>query len=205
MVNHCDVAPFTGAWIEILISCTPACPLLVAPFTGAWIEIRVYAHHKPLSAVAPFTGAWIEMRLRPPRTGQAHTSLPSRERGLKLTQIPASVKPQSVAPFAGAWIEIATMQTGIPPLGSLPSRERGLKSRTGHCCASLSASLPSRERGLKYDTAVRIRHLTGRSLHGSDTDSRISILPSSVARSPSPHNLSPNPIKTFAHVMTHVL
>ena len=34
------VAPFTGAWIEILSSCVPVSVVLVAPFTGAWIEIE---------------------------------------------------------------------------------------------------------------------------------------------------------------------
>ena len=33
------VAPFTGAWIEMVISCAPDTPEKVAPFTGAWIEI----------------------------------------------------------------------------------------------------------------------------------------------------------------------
>ena len=55
----------------------------VAPFTGAWIEIE--GLHKPsnLVWVAPFTGAWIEIGLVP-STGQVLKSLPSRERGLKL-------------------------------------------------------------------------------------------------------------------------
>ena len=46
---------------------------------------------------------------------------------MKLTQIPASVKPQSVAPFTGAWIEIETCHLGLTQRESLPSRERGLK------------------------------------------------------------------------------
>ncbi len=32
------VAPFTGAWIETLVSCFNCGELIVAPFTGAWIE-----------------------------------------------------------------------------------------------------------------------------------------------------------------------
>lgn len=43
-----------------------------------------------------------------------------------------------------------------------------------------------------------------RSLRGSDADSRTSILPSSIA-SLHPFTIFPNPTKTFAHVMTHVL
>ena len=33
------VAPYTGAWIEILVVYSTCLPLCVAPYTGAWIEI----------------------------------------------------------------------------------------------------------------------------------------------------------------------
>lgn len=39
----------------------------------------------------------------------------------------------------------------------------------------------------------------------SDGDSRTTILPPNLAPVPHPYNLSPNPTKTFARVMTHVL
>ena len=35
------VAPFTGAWIEILMEIAKAAGYDVAPFTGAWIEIGI--------------------------------------------------------------------------------------------------------------------------------------------------------------------
>ena len=35
-----EVAPFAGAWIEIISALTDAGMLVVAPFAGAWIEIR---------------------------------------------------------------------------------------------------------------------------------------------------------------------
>ena len=39
-----NVAPFTGAWIEILgDSLQQFAGLVVAPFTGAWIEINGFA------------------------------------------------------------------------------------------------------------------------------------------------------------------
>ena len=57
--------------------------LLVAPFAGAWIEIT------PVNAVF-----------------DAETSLPSRERGLKLLYCSVIARLVVVAPFAGAWIEI---------------------------------------------------------------------------------------------------
>ena len=34
-----EVAPFAGAWIEILIETQQYKSLIVAPFAGAWIEI----------------------------------------------------------------------------------------------------------------------------------------------------------------------
>ena len=34
-----QVAPFTGAWIEIIAGGSTASTGRVAPFTGAWIEI----------------------------------------------------------------------------------------------------------------------------------------------------------------------
>ena len=80
--NH-DVAPFTGAWIEIGIPIPDAylgmsLPsrerglkyvlfvgkerfILVAPFTGAWIEIQSSKLKSNMAIVAPFTGAWIEI------------------------------------------------------------------------------------------------------------------------------------------------
>ena len=37
--NICHVAPFAGAWIEILIGTSDKISNIVAPFAGAWIEI----------------------------------------------------------------------------------------------------------------------------------------------------------------------
>ena len=80
-----------------------------------------------LDPVAPFTGAWIEIPTTwPPRT----TTL--------------------VAPFTGAWIEIFACCAHLASdVGSLPSRERGLKCVQPVQGARPIGSLPSRERGLK--------------------------------------------------------
>ena len=79
-----EVAPYTGAWIEILIKvkeetvslaslptrerglkCTvyhsKQHPHQVAPYTGAWIEIKTLLFFLAPPAVAPYTGAWIEI------------------------------------------------------------------------------------------------------------------------------------------------
>ena len=77
-----NVAPFTGAWIEISVACPIGLACRVAPFTGAWIEIDAREAKTAATQVAPFTGAWIEIVT----FCSAHpsgSSLPSRERGLK--------------------------------------------------------------------------------------------------------------------------
>ena len=38
-----SVAPYTGAWIEMLYVIHYRNWIIVAPYTGAWIEIRTYA------------------------------------------------------------------------------------------------------------------------------------------------------------------
>ena len=56
--------------------------LSVAPFTGAWIEIICDDLTDYVISVAPFTGAWIEITVR--LTAVINTkSHPSRVRGLK--------------------------------------------------------------------------------------------------------------------------
>ena len=80
------VAPFAGAWIEILTPTHGSAEDNVAPFAGAWIEIGRNSLWSTFSIlVAPFAGAWIEIKM------------------LSESGIAASV-----APFAGAWIEIST-------------------------------------------------------------------------------------------------
>ncbi len=59
-----------------------------------------------------------------------------------------------VAPLAGAWIEISSGGLCTPAAGSLPSRERGLKSVLQQRHYLKDGSLPSRERGLKFDMAT---------------------------------------------------
>ena len=50
---------------------------------------------------------------------------------------------------------------------SLPSRERGLKSRPARCLMAGQQSLPSRERGLKSQLDDHCLRPVGRSRHGS--------------------------------------
>ena len=56
------VAPFAGAWIEILYGRLRLSKAKsVAPFAGAWIEIARSGGLYRQLCVAPFAGAWIEM------------------------------------------------------------------------------------------------------------------------------------------------
>ena len=55
------VAPFAGAWIEILVCGSADIGGCVAPFAGAWIEIEEVAKLWQNKGVAPFAGAWIEI------------------------------------------------------------------------------------------------------------------------------------------------
>ena len=41
----------------------PVRSVTVAPFTGAWIEMLIYKTDKTTRHVAPFTGAWIEITM----------------------------------------------------------------------------------------------------------------------------------------------
>ena len=77
---------------------------LVAPLAGAWIEISGSLRVMPIYTVAPLAGAWIEIKYHK-AAGNGGRSLPSRERGLKLS----------------------SQQNTKEITRSLPSRERGLK------------------------------------------------------------------------------
>ena len=101
------VAPFAGAWIEIVYAFTETAHIHVAPFAGAWIEIELQSSERDRQRiVAPFAGAWIEICSLSIIT-TSYASLPSRERGLKYVWHIRRRHAASVAPFAGAWIEIA--------------------------------------------------------------------------------------------------
>ena len=62
------VAPFAGAWIEILLHNHLQLYYPVAPFAGAWIEIEASTGSAAGESVAPFAGAWIEIKLSMSKT-----------------------------------------------------------------------------------------------------------------------------------------
>ena len=81
--SETEVAPFAGAWIEIISLAAIAVMVLVAPFAGAWIEIPKIMNSILVADVAPFAGAWIEIIEDGKINNRPLSSLPSRERGLK--------------------------------------------------------------------------------------------------------------------------
>ncbi len=121
---------------------------LVAPFTGAWIEMLKYLNTAKSHWSLPSRERGLKS---PPRWASSGMRpwLPSRERGLKFESLNNLALGVNVAPFTGAWIEIVTVPKGTFYITSLPSRERGLKCQEGCRPSSLVPSLPSRERGLK--------------------------------------------------------
>ena len=58
-----QVAPFTGAWVEIQRLFEGWKPQSVAPFTGAWVEMLNGVCAIFILFVAPFTGAWVEIQV----------------------------------------------------------------------------------------------------------------------------------------------
>ena len=55
------VAPYMGAWIEILVVSVLIQGDTVAPYMGAWIEILYPKLSNKNYLVAPYMGAWIEI------------------------------------------------------------------------------------------------------------------------------------------------
>ncbi len=56
-----DVAPYAGAWIEIIKLNKFEKKRGVAPYAGAWIEICEAKYDFFAKSVAPYAGAWIEI------------------------------------------------------------------------------------------------------------------------------------------------
>ena len=78
---------------------------IVAPFAGAWIEIVTGPLHPCSCKSLPSRERGLKFKER--AYSSTHIwSLPSRERGLKLKYQGIYLHPFLVAPFAGAWIEI---------------------------------------------------------------------------------------------------
>ena len=76
----------------------------VAPFAGAWIEILPMQSLRSAGQSLPSRERGLKFPIQSV-SALLPLSLPSRERGLKLYPLPAASH-VLVAPFAGAWIEM---------------------------------------------------------------------------------------------------
>ena len=77
------IAPFAGAWIEIVTVTGTWQTWPIAPFAGAWIEMTITELIPVPIRIAPFAGAWIEIMRSARGSIQSVKSHPSRVRGLK--------------------------------------------------------------------------------------------------------------------------
>ncbi len=100
-----DVAPYTGAWIEINSRYWFSHVSVVAPYTGAWIEIKIIirvlgkqeSHPTRVRGLKYEHGAFVWLVV---------SSHPTRVRGLKYYLSNLNPNMNKVAPYTGAWIEI---------------------------------------------------------------------------------------------------
>ena len=89
-------------------SCSERLPekgVMVAPFAGAWIEIMRTKSTSSKILSLPSRERGLKFEECPENYARCE-SLPSRERGLKFFLVLLWMNMQKVAPFAGAWIEI---------------------------------------------------------------------------------------------------
>ena len=143
------VAPFVGAWIEMLLPRLYNNYFIVAPFVGAWIEIGCYIHGG--RNTAPSLPLW-ERGLKSAMTGQdaaTKKSLPLWERGLKFRFRLVLIYSTQVAPFVGAWIEMCLEVESMGLLNVAPFVGAWIEIRKRQYDNQGSGSLPLWERGLK--------------------------------------------------------
>ena len=126
--------------------------LVVAPFTGAWIETG-FTSSRALLTVSSLPSRERGSKLTSYGTSRiACPSLPSRERGSKLLDAYGTGGGERVAPFTGAWIEtrrvsrLAGTRCGRSLHGSVDRNIFPARLLRG-----TRPSLPSRERGSKLD------------------------------------------------------
>ena len=123
--------------------------IAVAPYAGAWIEtvgVKVHRRAEIRSLPTRERGLKLTKTCEKP---QEVTSLPTRERGLKPALNCFKLQFPQVAPYAGAWIETLKKSSKSINKKSLPTRERGLKLVEARSPLRQAVSLPTRERGLK--------------------------------------------------------
>ena len=122
------VAPFAGAWIEMLSPSIVSSIDMSLPSRERGLKSCQFSMSLNLRESLPSRERGLKFIMPVLFFETEILSLPSRERGLKSSFAAISTPSLDVAPFAGAWIEISMTQAEKAMLRSLPSRERGLKS-----------------------------------------------------------------------------
>ena len=99
------VAPYIGAWVEILNSIPDYISQLVAPYIGAWVEMCIWHSLHMHRWVAPYIGAWVEICLFRCILGYYYCR--TLYRCVSRNLAPCLYFFCSfVAPYIGAWVEI---------------------------------------------------------------------------------------------------
>ena len=108
-----EVAPYTGAWIEISANSKNGRKKEVAPYTGAWIEITVLDFESLSVNVAPYTGAWIEIAFSSIFISSSDSRSLHGSVNWNDFYFAVSFTAYNVAPYTGAWIEIGNFYWSI--------------------------------------------------------------------------------------------
>ncbi len=78
------VAPYAGAWIEIVCAaCAFNAEVMSPPMRGRGLKYPIMAKRHPRLCVAPYAGAWIEIVTVTENVIKGYGSPPMRGRGLK--------------------------------------------------------------------------------------------------------------------------
>ena len=118
--EHGGSLPSRGRGLKSVIIIVPRVSIDVAPFTGAWIEISIHRLRGSSDLrVAPFTGAWIEIFVQKQKR-LVVLSLPSRGRGLKFFVSRKDLKRDLSLPSRGRGLKYE------PPIAVLKRRSRSL-------------------------------------------------------------------------------
>ena len=174
------VAPFAGAWIEILNFCKYSEKTSSLPSRERGLKYQFFYLSCKIYLSLPSRERGLKFEYREHVAGVGCSSLPSRERGLKSVStvafsfsrlsLPSRERglksyalsdrylTYAVAPFAGAWIEIGVPVARFPCFYVAPFAGAWIEICPIEAAFYFSVSLPSRERGLKLCRRVKKVH-----------------------------------------------
>ena len=102
-----DVAPFTGAWIEMKpVPASTASLRRSHPSRVRGLKCYSISRRRRVRASHPSRVRGLKLSMYMEKQTQYFSSHPSRVRGLKYKSIANNMDISEVAPFTGAWIEM---------------------------------------------------------------------------------------------------